>query len=348
MSSVQQYRRVLVLLGTLLCGCGRYADFTLPQPDSAGPRSPFSWEASSEPILNRGENGAWDSVDVLNPSVVRFNSIYLNLYSGFDGRAWHTGIATTTDGLHWQKVGRVLSPEGWEGSYIAANGSAIVIGSEILYWYVAGEPGAGKIGLARSRNGGLDWTKQPEPVIAPGPRGSFDERAVADPYVIRRGDWFYLFYLGQDRAARQRLGIARSREGVYWEKLRSNPVLEMGEAGTFDEAGLGEPAVWSSGGYYWMLYTGRDRTERRRIGLARSFDGIRWERDPTFKPIAGAEPWNSQVLCDPTVEMTANGSVRVWFGGGDVAAPDHGIHGQIGAGFLRAQPASSLPPAGQR
>jgi predicted GH43/DUF377 family glycosyl hydrolase len=263
----------------------------------------------------------------------------LNLYSGYDGHTWHTGIATTTDGAHWQKAGRAISPENWEGSYIAANGSALVSGSEILYWYVAGEPGAHKIGLARSRNGGLDWTKNPEPVLSPGPRGSFDERAVADPYVIRRADGLYMFYLGQDRASRQRLGIARSRDGI-WEKLRSNPILELGEPGTFDEKGLGEPAVWTSGGSYWMLYTGRDSGERRRLGLAQSTDGVHWQREPSFHPLSGTEAWNSQVLCDPDVELMPDGKVRVWFGGGDVAAPDQGIHGQIGVGFLmgRMQP----------
>jgi predicted GH43/DUF377 family glycosyl hydrolase len=288
-------------------------------------------------VLSRGDEGAWDSVDVLNPSVIRLKGFYLNLYSGFDGHTWRTGLATSADGVQWQKVGRVLTPEGWEGSYIAANGSALVSGGEILYWYVAGEQGNGKIALARSRNGGLDWTKAPKPVLAPGPRGSFDERAVADPYVIQRGDRFYMFYLGQDRAARQRLGVARSRDGVVWEKLRSNPVLELGPPGSFDEVGLGEPAIWSSGGFYWMLYTGRDRAERRRMGLARSSDGVHWIRESTFAPVSGAADWDRAVLCDPSVELAADGTVRVWFGGGDVAAPDHGLHGQIGVGLLKAR-----------
>ena len=316
----------------LLCGCGRYADFTLPPPDAAGPRAPFTWEASPKPVLARGAPGEWDSGDVLNPSVVRLPGEYLNLYSGFDGRAWHTGVAVSADGTQWQKKGRALSPEGWEGNYIAANGSALVSGNEIRYWYVAGEPP--RIGLARSRDGGVTWTKHPQAVVPLGPRGSFDERAVADPYVIQRGDRLYLFYLGQDRAARQRLGMARSRDGVAWEKLRSNPVLELGESAAFDEVGLGEPAVWSSGGFYWMLYTGRDRAERRRIGLARSADGVHWEREAGFPPVGGNRDWDRQVLCDPSVELTQKGTVRVWFGGGDVAAPDHGLHGQIGVGVL--------------
>lgn len=321
-----------MLLLVLLSGCGRYSDFTLPLPDAAGPHAPFTWEASATPVIARGDPGAWDSGDVLNPSVVRVQGAYLNLYSGFDGSVWHTGVAQSSDGVAWRKLGLALSPERWE-ERIAANGSALVEGNEILYWYVGGDKP--RIGLARSRDGGVTWSKERQPVVPLGPFGSFDERAVADPNVIRRGEFLYLFYLGQDRARRQRLGVARSRDGVAWEKLRSNPVLDLGVAGEFDEAGLGEPAVWSSGGAYWMLYTGRARDEQRRMGLARSADGVHWEREPSFAPVGGSQAWDSKVICDPSVELTPEGTVRVWFGGGDVPSPDQNLHGQIGVGVIR-------------
>ena len=269
--------------------------------------------------------------DVLNPSVVRFRGEYLNLYSEFDGRTWHTALGVSSDGVNWQKRGRVLSPSGWEGNYIAANGSAAVVGDEIFHWYEAGDPF--RVALAQSRDG-VSWTRHSDAVLGPGPVGSFDERGVSDPYVIRAADLFYLFYTGLDRARRQRLGVARSRDGVVWEKLRSNPILELGSPGAFDEMGLGEPAVWSSGGSYWMLYTGRARGEKRRMGLARSTDGVQWERALSFPPIMGSEAWDREVVCDPTVEVTPDG-VRVWFGGGDVARPDENLHGQIGVGLLR-------------
>jgi len=317
-----------------LTGCGRYADFTLPPPDAAGPRAPFTWSAFPDPVMTRGGTGEWDSSDVLNPSVVKFQGSYLNLYSGFDGRTWHTGAASSSDGVHWGNRRRALSPEGWEGKYIAANGAVLVVGNELFYWYQAGDPV--RIALARSRDG-IAWNKFPEPVVPLGPRGNWDERGVADPYVIRAGDRYYMFYLGMDRARRQRLGVARSDDGVHWEKLRSNPILELGDPGSFDENGLGEPAVWSSGGSYWMLYTGRDRGEQRRIGLAKSLDGAHWEREASFKPLLGSEKWDSQVMCDSTVEVTADG-IRVWFGGGDAARPDERIDGQIGLGILRGAP----------
>ena len=317
-----------LLLFSLLTACGRYADFRLPPPSPDGPRAPFTWETRPEPVILRG-----DASDVLNPSVVRFQNAWWNFYSEFDGRTWHTAAAASPDGLAWTKLGRVLSPQGWEGNYIAANGSALVVGEEILYWYETGEPF--RIALARSRDG-RNWTRHGEAVVPLGPVGSFDESAVADPYVIRAGDLFYLFYLGQDRARRQRLGVARSSDGVTWEKLRSNPILESGGSGSFDERGVGEPAVWTSGGSWWMLYTGRDRNEQRRLGLARSSDGVNWERVLNFT-ISGAEEWNKEVICDPSVDPMPDGSIRVWFGGGDAPRPAEGLHGQIGMGMLRRQ-----------
>jgi predicted GH43/DUF377 family glycosyl hydrolase len=274
--------------------------------------------------MSRGVTGEWDAVDVLNPSVIRQGDTYYNFFSGYDGQTWHTGLALSSDGVLWRKRGKILSAAG--------NGSAIASGDGILYYYQAGDPV--EIGLARMITKG-QWVRGAAPVLPVGPYGSWDERGVADPYVIRAGRAYYMFYLGMDRAERQRLGVAMSDDGVRWTKLRSNPILELGEYGAFDEKGLGEPAVWASSGYYWMLYTGRDHNEMRRLGLARSRDGVRWQKLALV--IAGGEPWDSKVICDPTVIVNGD-RVTVWFGGGDVPRPDQNIHGQIGLGELIASP----------
>jgi len=295
-----------------------------------GPSVQWKWQARAEPVLQRGGRGEWDAVDVLNPSVIRQGDAYYNFFSGYDGKTWHTGLAVSGDGVTWHKEGRILSPDAgtWEGGAMAANGSALTDESGILYYYQAGEPYG--IGLARSRNG-HQWQRNGAPVLARGPYGSWDEGGIGDPYVIRGGRGYYMFYLGTDRARQQRLGVAESDDGVSWYKLRSNPILELGEYGSFDANGLGEPAVWASRGYYWMLYTGRDRGEMRRLGLARSRDGVRWEKLPQV--ISGGAAWDSKVICDATV--LANGDqVTVWFGGGDVAHPVQNINGQIGMAAL--------------
>ena len=316
----------------LLCGCGRYADFTLPPLRGPAAAVAPQWDVRPEPVLRNGARGEWDGVDALNPSVLLRPPGYWNFYSGYDGTTWHTGLARSADGIAWEKIGRVFSPDPqtWEGDYIAANGSVVEVDGEFWHYYQGAR--LPKIGLARSSDG-TNWNRHGAPVLPPGPRGSWDERGVADPYIVRFGGTFYMYYLGQDRARRQRLGLARSDDGMVWEKLRSNPVLELGEPGAFDETGLGEPAVWQAHGSYWMLYTARDPAEVRRLGLARSQDGVHWARVGSGPTLTGAEPWNSKVVCDPSV-VVAGDIARVWFGGGNRAEPAENLDGHIGFATL--------------
>jgi len=310
-----------VALALAAVGCGRYSDFTLPKLPGGSENLRIWFQEAPAPVL---PSGRWR--DVLNPSSVGSTHIY---YSGWDGKTWHTGDAVREDAYRWKDVGTVLSPDPrtWEGSYIAANGSALNANGAVWYWYVAGARERPKIGLAR------DWKKEPQPVVEPGPYMSWDEYGVADPYVIRIGSTFYMYYLGEDRAMRQRIGVAKSADGAHWQKLTSNPVLELGAPGAFDENGLGEPEVWQQRGYYWMLYTGRGAGELRRLGIARSTDGIHWSKmQDVFQ---GAYPWDSKVMCDPSVEVVDESTAIVWFGGGNVARPDENLNGQIGMGTLR-------------
>jgi len=112
-------------------------------------------------VLTGGDG--WESHDVLNPSVIsrpgpdpqtrrvpRPPPAPVLIYSGFDGRTWRTGLATSGDGTHWQKQGVILSPDArtWEGPYIAANGSALWYENQFWYWYQAGPRERPRIGLA--------------------------------------------------------------------------------------------------------------------------------------------------------------------------------------------------------
>lgn len=323
-------RLALAALSLSLAGCSRYSDFTLP-PLAAKPAK-VSWQFDVRQSSVLGSLPGF--TDVLNPSVVSWNGTLYNFFSAYDGKTWHTGLATSRDGLTWTVVNPKLfspDPKTWEGDYIAANGSALWSASEFLYWYQGGRDP--QVGLIRSPDG-HSWTRNPQPVLGPGPRGSWEARGVGDPYVIRAGKYLYMYYLGQDLAQRQRLGVARSEDGVRWTKYKTNPILELGGPDTFDEIGLGEPAVFVVESSYWMLYTGRDRQERRAIGLARSQDGIHWTRVSTSPVLKGREGWDSQVVCDPSVLVDGK-RIRVWFGGGNQPQPAENLNGQIGYADLR-------------
>jgi predicted GH43/DUF377 family glycosyl hydrolase len=304
------------------------------------------------PVLGRGP-GHWDAVDALNPSVIRFQGKLFNYYSGYDGTVWRTGLATSLDGLHWEKspANPILSPSksDWDVSIISANGSAIVVNGKVFYFYQGVDKNIlTQIGLATSDDG-VHFTKRPAPVFTVGAAHSWESAAVADPYVIQRDGYLYLYYLGQDDLGVQRLGVARSSDGIAWERSITNPILDVGARGTFDENGLGEPAVAYSSPYFYMLYTGRSASEMRNLGYAVSTDGVHWKKISSAGLLTATQRgvWASQVVCDPTLLPRGNGKWSVWFGGGDKAEVAQNLNGQRGGrlGRYSVSPPLSGSPA---
>ena len=119
----------------------------------------FRFVAEPEPVLTRDEFR-----DALNPSVTG----RMNLYSVYDGQQWHTALATTDDGVHWQKQGIVLRAA--PGSYIAANGSALSYAGQVWYWYETGTKDRLRISLARSADA-RTWRAEAAPVLDAWSRG---------------------------------------------------------------------------------------------------------------------------------------------------------------------------------
>lgn len=329
---------VLVVLGFKLHrSSAASAYFTLAHATSIPSSAPLTIESvDPAPCLIRGTTGAWDSVDLLNPSVIRFRGHLFNYYSGFDGKVWHTGVALSDDGVNWKKYEKnpiiSPSPKDWDVSYISANGSAVLWGQKVLYFYQGVDIyGVTNIGLATSEDG-FTFKKLPKPVLTTGRIHTWDSAAVGDPYVIAKDDTLYLYYLGQNERSVQRLGVARSKDGMRWEKLISNPVLDVGAAATFDENGLGEPSVTHVPPYFYLIYTGRDVNENRNVGYAISTDGVNWKKMSTRGLLSSYQrgKWASHVVCDTTLLSKGNGKFLVWFGGGDKPEPAQNLNGEVG------------------
>lgn len=311
--------------------------FSLAPSNSIPNQAPIKIDSIHvNPVIVRGAPGTWDSVDVLNPSVIRFRDKLLNFYSGFDGKVWRTGVAISKDGIAWEKYSQnpVLEPKStdWDVRYIAANGSAVVWEGKILYFYQGvDQSGRTHIGLA-TREGNFQFKKHSSPVLSAGAPNSWESKGVADPYVIAKNGYLYLYYLGQNDRDVQRLGVARSKDGLTWERLPSNPILDVGAAGAFDENGLGEPSIAYQAPYFYLLYTGRDAKEFRNIGYAISTDGVHWKKISATGLIPDTQraSWFSKVICDTTLMPLGGGKWMVWFGGGDKPEPAENLDGQIG------------------
>src|SRR5262249_59675236 len=99
--------------------------------------------------------------------------------------------------------------------------------------------GVAKVGGATATAPGGPFTRDAgNPLLALGAVGSFDEKGVKDPVVVKLGASDYrMLYTGVDASGIERAGYATSTDGVSWTKR--GVVLDPSQtAYTDDESGV--------------------------------------------------------------------------------------------------------------
>jgi hypothetical protein len=86
------------------------APSSIGRATAPGPSGP--WTADAQPVLLPGSEGAWDSLAVRAPSVVRTEDGYVMFYGGYDGQQALIGMATSPDGVQWTKYDDAATGEG--------------------------------------------------------------------------------------------------------------------------------------------------------------------------------------------------------------------------------------------
>lgn len=162
--------------------------------------------------LNIGNTGELDD-EIVRPSTIykTNDGTYKMWYDGFDGSNFRIFYAISSDGISWNKQGVVLqpgSPGELDDTHVA--GGHILLDSDGNYkmWY-SGHDGSTyyRIFFATSPDGET-WTKQGL-VLDAGNPGDYDEDSVSNPWVIRDGDWYKMWYTGAS-SGRSRTLLATS------------------------------------------------------------------------------------------------------------------------------------------
>jgi len=175
------------------------------------------------------------------------------------------------------------------------------------------------IGHATSSDG-IEWTMDPNnPVLTRGGDAEWDSGTVMEAAVIHDGTEFRMWYAGNDGEVAG-VGYATSPDGSTWTKHAGNPIMAVGEAGSFDGGTIWPGTVLFDGETYRMWYTG-DRQIGGfdwTIGYAESEDGLSWIRhpEPVVEPGDG---WDSLFVYAPWVLL--DGPIhRMWYAGFDGGA----------------------------
>ncbi len=310
------------------------------------------------PVLNPGSAGEWDDGGVYSPTVVYHGGTYHMWYSASGGgTGGEIGYATSPDGVTWSKYDDpattihpyaesdpVLNPGSsgeWDDGYIA-HPDVLYDGATYHMWYNGCDvTGTRAIGYATSPDG-INWTKHPgNPVLNPGSPGEWDDSHVYHPDVLYHGTTYHMWYDGVDAALTWRIGYATSLDGITWSKYdnpattahpyaQSDPVLNPGSSGEWDDVYIDSPDVLYDGTTYHMWYSGFDGMTRG-VGYATSPDGITWSKydDPitTAAPYAESDPvlnpgpageWDYAGVYSPGI-LHDGTTYHMWYDGVDAA-----------------------------
>jgi hypothetical protein len=179
-------------------------------------------------------------------------------------------------------------PDAWDGGYRWIGTVLEVNGTYHMYFY-GNSAGSSpyyehhEIGHATSPDG-LSWEMDPtNPVLTMGAEGEWDDSSVGAPAVIHDETGFRMWYGGGDGQV-MRVGYATSPEGSAWTKHEGNPVIDVGDPGSFDDLWVGPRSVIVEDGLYRMWYFAAREVgpvdADWRIGYAESPDGLSWTKDP--------------------------------------------------------------------
>ncbi len=223
--------------------------------------------------------------------------------------------------IEWQRyVNNPIFDIGESGSWDCCGvGFTSVIKGYRSYetWYVGMDSvGVGKIGYATSSDG-LTWVRyQNNPVLEPGTTGEWDANNVDYACVLKINGTYKMWYKGEDDQS-SRIGYATSSDGIHWEKYNGNPVLDLGNAGSWDDHEVLHPAVVYDGNIYHMWYNGYGQ-DLQRTGYATSPDGITWTKYSGNPVMTIGNPglWDDYMLALMSVIYKDN-EFKMWYTAGD-------------------------------
>lgn len=176
---------------------------------------------ADNPVVSYDE--PWEIHSVFGPSVMCMHKEkkFFMWYAGGDTPRG-IGLATSEDGKNWIKYDNNPVLEGKRGTWedIGMDRPCVIkIGDKYYMYYTGLNLPFARIGLATSDDGKV-WVKSlNNPILDLGTGSAWDSVYVADGWVTKINNKYYMWYRGYD-GKYSRIGLATSFDGVKWIKFK--------------------------------------------------------------------------------------------------------------------------------
>ena len=283
-----------IILGAGAAGRNVFASpATLPTPHAL--ETPY--KLNRLVLRGTGTPGDFDEKFVDGPFVFRFGDEFRLSYIGFDGIGYQTGLARSTDLIHWERMGCILrrQPDSpvfrynvammWivrEDGALSPGRLKKINGQYLGAWHAypnAGmEAGPAVIGLCRSDDL-LHWHLDP-PCLRPDDPDTkpWEQGGLYKPCLVEFEGTFYLFYNAKTMPLpksegggwHEQIGVATSKDLVHWTRSPLNPIIHNGAPGAWDDRFASDPCAMRWRNQWAVFYYGlssRDGKARDLLAL---------------------------------------------------------------------------------
>ena len=223
----------------------------------------INWDyTDSSAVLTVGPPNSWDSYSISAGAIIKIGSIYYLYYNGVgrNGGPCSIGLATSMDGVHWQKNPVPVLTASSNEVQVGASCILSKDGEFYLYYTMQNHPFCA-ICLATSVDG-VNWDKYPgNPVI--NASQSWEGNDIYSASYIYDSGKFTLVYMNIDATG---FGMAYSSDGITWQKDNNNPFFIPGNSSRHWAGNIAYPDFHKINNDYRIYYTGYT-FDARAIGI---------------------------------------------------------------------------------
>jgi predicted GH43/DUF377 family glycosyl hydrolase len=261
-----------------------------------------------------------------DPYVIKFRGRYLMYYSippykdkNNPVQGWGLGIAESKDLNNWTRIGEI-TPDGEPEKKGLAAPCALVIGNQVNLFYQTYGNGKNDAICHAVSDDGIHFTRNAtNPIFHP--TGDWNCGRAIDAEVYRFNDKYFLYFATRDPDYKIQIqGVASAPLNTnfnrdQWTQLTDEPILKPKYP--WEGACIEAASIVQQKNVLYMFYAGAYNNDPQQIGVAKSTDGVKWERLSNKPFLANGDPgsWNYSESGHPHLFKDDNGKTYLFFQG---------------------------------